>query len=51
MVGCSSWQWTIIPSLRVKGNRLIGLATENECVITTAQDIMNVVKNQEYEKG
>lgn len=41
----------VIPSLRVKGNRLIGLATENECVVTTAQDIMNVVKNQEYEKA
>lgn len=41
----------VIPSLRVKGNRLIGLATENECVVTTAQDIMNVVKNQEYGKA
>ena len=41
----------VIPSLRVKGNRLIGLATENECVVTTAQDIMNVVRNQEYEKA
>ena len=38
----------VIPSLHV---RLIGLATENECVVTTAQDIMNVVKNQEYEKA
>ena len=41
----------VIPSLRVKGNRLIGLATENECVVTTAQDIMNVVKSQEYKKA
>lgn len=39
------------PSLRVKGNRLIGLATENECVVATAQDIMNVVNNKEYEKA
>ena len=30
---------------------MIGLATENECVVTTAQDIMNVVKNQEYVKA
>ena len=41
----------VIPSLQVKGNRLIELATENECVVTTAQDIMNVVRNQEYEKA
>lgn len=41
----------VIPSLRVKGNRLIGLATENECVVATAQDIMNVVNNKEYEKA
>ena len=41
----------VIPSLHVKENRLIGLATENKCVVTTAQDIMNVVKNQEYEKA
>ena len=30
---------------------MIRLATENECVVTTAQDIMNVVKNQEYAKA
>lgn len=41
----------VIPSLRVKGNRLIGLATENECAVATAQDIMNVVNNKEYEKA
>ena len=41
----------VIPSLHVKENRLIGLATENKCVVTTAQDVMNVVKNQEYEKA
>ena len=41
----------VIPFLHVKENRLIGLATENECVVTTAQDIMNVVKSQEYEKA
>ena len=41
----------VIPSLRVNGNRLIRLATEKDCVVTTAQDITNVVKNQEYEKA
>lgn len=41
----------VIPSLRVKGNRLMGLATENECAVATAQDIMNVVNNKEYEKA
>lgn len=41
----------IIPTLRVKGNKIIGLATESDCVITTAQDIINVVKNENYEKA
>lgn len=41
----------IIPTLRVKGNKIIGLATESECVITTAQDILKVVKNENYEKA
>ena len=36
----------IIPTLRAKGNKIIGLAAESECVITTAQDIVNVVKNE-----
>ena len=27
----------VIPALRVKGNKLIGLAMESECVVTTAR--------------
>ena len=38
----------IIPTLQAKGNKIIGLAAESECVITTAQDIVNVVKNENY---
>ena len=41
----------IIPTLPVKGNKIIGLATESEFVITTAQDIINAVKNENYEKA
>ena len=31
----------VIPTLRVKGNKIIGLATE--------QDILNIVKNKEHD--
>ena len=34
----------VIPMLKVKGNLLIGLATEEQVVQTTAQDIINIVK-------
>ena len=41
----------VIPTLRVKGNKLIGLATESECVLTTAQDIIDVVKAESNERA
>ena len=34
----------VIPMLKVKDNLLIGLATEEQVVLTTAQDIINIVK-------
>ena len=39
----------VIPTLRVKGNKIIGLATEQEITVTSAQDILNVVKNKEHD--
>ena len=41
----------VITTLRVKGNKLIGLATESECVLTTAQDIIDVVKAESNERA
>ena len=34
----------VISMLKVKGNLLIGLATEEQVVLTAAQDIINIVK-------
>lgn len=41
----------ITPLLKVKGNRLIGLASETEVVLKTAEDIINVVKDENTEKA
>lgn len=35
----------------MKGNRLIGLASETEVVLKTAEDIINVVKDENTEKA
>ena len=40
----------VIPLLKVKGNRLIGLASEEEVVLNTAEDIINIVKDENNEK-
>lgn len=32
----------IIPTLRVQGNRIVGLATEDEVVVSTAQEIISI---------
>ena len=39
----------VVPTMRVKGNKIIGLATERDVIVNSAQDILNVVKNREYE--
>ena len=39
----------VVPTMRVKGNKIIGLATERDVIVSSAQDILNVVKNREYE--
>ena len=31
----------IIPTLRVRGDRIVGLAMEDEVVVSTAQEIIN----------
>lgn len=36
----------VIPTMRVKGNKIIGLATECDVIVSSAQDILNVVKNR-----
>ena len=38
----------VVPTMRVKGNKIIGLATEHDVMVNSAQDILNVVKNREY---
>lgn len=42
---------TVIPTLRVKGNRIIGFATQNEVSVSTAQDIIDIVNSAPYEKA
>lgn len=39
----------VVPTMKVKGNKIIGLATERNVIVSSAQDILNVVKNSEYE--
>lgn len=41
----------ITPSLKAKGNQLYGLAVENDVMISCAQDIINIVENNEKEKA
>ena len=41
----------ITPLLKVKGNRLIRLASETEVVLKTAEDIINVVRDENTEKA
>jgi len=41
----------IILTLRVRGNRIVGLATENEVVVSTAQEIIDIVNNKDFEKA
>ena len=42
---------TVIPTLRVKGNRIIGFATQNEVSVSTAQDIIDIVNSAPYKKA
>ena len=39
----------VVPTTRVKKNKIVGLATEPDVIVSSAQDILNVVKNREYE--
>lgn len=39
----------VVPTTRVKENKIVGLATEPDVIVSSAQDILNVVKNREYE--
>ena len=41
----------ILPCLRVKGNRLIGIASEEDVIVHTAQDIMDVTNDETKEKA
>lgn len=41
----------VIPTLRTKGNTVYGLATELDVVVTTAQDVIDIVKNSNTEKA
>ena len=40
----------ILPSIRVQGNKLIGIATEEDVVVKTAQDIIDITGNESMEK-
>lgn len=42
---------TLIATLRVRGNKIIGLATETEVTVSTAQDIIDIVNSESYEKA
>lgn len=41
----------VIPTLRIKGNTVYGLATESEVIATSAQDVIDIVKNSNIEKA
>ena len=41
----------IIPAQRVKGNKKIGYANENEIAVNFAQDIIDMIANGKYEKA
>ena len=38
----------VIPTLRIKGNAVYGLATESEVIATSAQDVIDIVKNLQH---
>lgn len=42
---------TVIATVRVKGNRIIGFATQNEVSVSTAQDIIYIVNSTPHEKA
>ena len=42
---------TAVGALRVKGNRIIEFATEDEVSVTIAQDIVDIVNSTPYEKA
>ena len=39
------------PSLTSKGNVIYGLATESDVIVSSAQDIIDIVKNSDVEKA
>ncbi len=41
---------TVVATLRVKGNGIIGFATENEVSVSTAQDIINIANSAHTKK-
>ena len=41
----------ILPCLRIKGNRILGLASEEDIFVRTAQDIIDVTNDQTKEKA
>ena len=41
----------IIRTLRVWRDRIVGLATEDEVVVSTAQEIIDIVNNKDFEKA
>ncbi|CAH3174840.1 unnamed protein product [Porites evermanni] len=41
----------VIPTLRIKGNTVYGLATESDVIATSAQDVIDIVKNSNIEKA
>ena len=41
----------VIPTLRSKGNTVYGLATELEVIVTSAQDVIDIIKNNNIEKA
>ena len=41
----------ILPCIMVKGNKLLGIATEEDIVVKTAQDIIDITGNESMEKA
>ena len=41
----------VISCLRSKGNRIYGLATESDVFVSSAQDVIDIVKNGNVEKA
>lgn len=49
--GLAVYATAVIPTLRIKGNTVYGLATNTEVIATSAQDLIDIVRDSNVEKA